>query len=79
VINPPASGKYQYWTCDAPAASLDEFVAGARETKGSWWPDWIAWLRSLDDGTVAASGARIPGKGALPVLEDAPGSYVRSR
>ena len=79
VINPPASGKYQYWTCDRPAASLDEFVAEARETKGSWWPDWIEWLRSHGDGVVAAKGARIPGKGKLPAIEDAPGSYVRTR
>ncbi len=29
VVNPPAAGKYQYWTNDEPAATLDEFVAGA--------------------------------------------------
>jgi polyhydroxyalkanoate synthase len=45
VVNPPAAGKYQYWTNDEPAASLDEFVAGAIEHKGSWWPDWIQWLK----------------------------------
>ena len=79
VINPPASGKYQYWTCDSSAASLDEFIAEARETKGSWWPDWIEWIRSFGDGMVAVKGARIPGKGKLPAIEDAPGSYVKSR
>lgn len=79
VINPPSSGKYQYWTCDAPAASLDAFVADARETKGSWWPDWIEWIRSHGGDTVAVKGARVPGKGRLRALEDAPGSYVKSR
>lgn len=78
VINPPSSGKYQYWTCDKPAHSLDEFIAQAKETPGSWWPDWIAWLRTLSEETVAVRGARIPGKGALPALEEAPGSYVKS-
>jgi polyhydroxyalkanoate synthase len=24
-----------------PAETLDEFVAGATEHKGSWWPDWL--------------------------------------
>ena len=79
VVNPPAAGKYQYWTNDAPVKTLAEFVEGATETKGSWWPDWIAWLRGHDATTVEASGARIPGQGALSALEDAPGRYVRAR
>jgi polyhydroxyalkanoate synthase len=79
VVNPPAAGKYQYWTNEARADTLDQFVAGATETKGSWWPDWLAWLRDLDGTKVAATGARIPGEGALPAICDAPGEYVRAR
>ena len=79
VVNPPAAGKYQYWTNDAPVASLDEFVAGAHETKGSWWPHWLAWLRGFGDERVPAAGARVPGGGRLAPIEDAPGSYVRTR
>jgi polyhydroxyalkanoate synthase len=79
VVNPPAAGKYQYWTNESGAKSLEEFVAGATETKGSWWPDWIKWLESFGGEKVAASGARVPGAGKLPALEDAPGSYVRTR
>ncbi|WP_448662259.1 PHA/PHB synthase family protein [Sphingomonas sp. CJ20] len=79
VVNPPASGKYQYWTNSAPARSLAAFVEGAVETKGSWWPDWIGWIESLDGERVAADGARVPGAGALEALEDAPGSYVKIR
>lgn len=79
VVNPPSANKYQYWTNDAGAASLDEFIAGAKETKGSWWPDWVVWLESIDSTKVPAKKARIPGKGKLPPLEDAPGSYVRNR
>jgi polyhydroxyalkanoate synthase len=79
VVNPPAAGKYQYWTNDAKAETLDAFVAGARETKGSWWPDWIEWLRAHGADMVAADGARVPGGGNLPAIEDAPGSYVRAR
>ncbi|WP_231639510.1 PHA/PHB synthase family protein [Sphingomonas profundi] len=79
VVNPPISKKYQYWINEAKVGSLDEFIAGATETKGSWWPDWIAWIDRLGSGHVDAAGARIPGAGKLPAIEDAPGRYVRMR
>ena len=79
VVNPPAQMKYQYWTNDAAVASLEEFVAGATETKGSWWPYWIEWLKGHGAKTVAAEGARIPGEGKLQAIEDAPGTYVKTR
>ncbi|RHW16888.1 class I poly(R)-hydroxyalkanoic acid synthase [Sphingomonas gilva] len=79
VVNPPSAMKYQYWTNDRKTGSLAEFIAGATETKGSWWPDWLAWLEKLDGRKVKAKGARVPGKGKLKAIEDAPGRYVRQR
>jgi len=79
VVNPPAQQKYQYWTNPDAADTLADFVAGATETKGSWWPDWLAWLHDRDDRTVAAKRARVPGKGKLKPLGDAPGDYVRAK
>jgi polyhydroxyalkanoate synthase len=79
VVNPPAANKYRYWTNDQPVETLEAFTAGAQETAGSWWPDWIAWLRAQAPATVKAKGARIPGKGPLAAIEEAPGSYVRAR
>ena len=79
VVNPPAAHKYQYWLNPTPVGSIEEFVAGATETKGSWWPDWIEWLRTQDAAMVDATGARRPGAGALPAIADAPGSYVRTK
>jgi polyhydroxyalkanoate synthase len=79
VMNHPSTGKYQYWTNPAAPATFTEFVAGATETKGSWWPDWLGWLRGHEPATVKATGARIPGEGSLPALGDAPGDYVRAR
>ena len=73
VVNPPAANKYQYWTNEAPAGSLAEFVAGAHEHPGSWWPDWLAWLRRQSAALVPASGGRVPGSDGHPALEDAPG------
>lgn len=79
VVNPPAAGKYQYWTNPTLPETLDAFIAGATETKGSWWPDWIAWIRAQDGSTVPVKGARRPGKGRLKSLGDAPGEYVAAR
>jgi len=77
VINPPSLGKYQYWTSDAIGnTTVAEWMKGAQEHKGSWWPDWHAWLRGIDAEVVPA---REVGSAALPPIEDAPGSYVRVR
>ncbi|HEU4820187.1 MAG TPA: class I poly(R)-hydroxyalkanoic acid synthase [Qipengyuania sp.] len=78
VVNPPEAQKYQYWTNDASVRSLEEFVAGATEHKGSWWPDWIGWLQQQDGKTVAATGKRAPGGKGDKVIEDAPGRYVKA-
>jgi polyhydroxyalkanoate synthase len=79
VVNPPSAQKYQYWINDRPSTTLGEFVEGAKEHKGSWWPDWLEWLKKQDPETVKADGARVPGKGKLKAIEDAPGSYVKAR
>ena len=79
VVNPPEAQKYQYWVNETKVDTLDQFIAGAVETKGSWWPDWIEWIRGISDKDVPAKGARVPGKGKLKAIEDAPGSYVKAR
>jgi len=77
VVNPPAAGKYQYWTNDnVKGVSLADWLKGAQEHKGSWWTDWRQWLESLDAAKVPP---RAVGSEALPPIEDAPGSYVRVR
>jgi len=77
VVNPPSLGKYQYWTNDnIKDLTLAEWLKGAREHKGSWWPDWREWLQSIEGEQVPA---RAVGTAELPPLEDAPGSYVRVR
>ena len=79
VVNPPAAKKYQFWTNPAPVSGFAEFVSGAVETPGSWWPHWIAWIRQQDDRMVAAAGKRVPGSKGDTIIEDAPGRYVKSR
>ncbi|MBP7002489.1 class I poly(R)-hydroxyalkanoic acid synthase [Amaricoccus sp.] len=76
VINPPALGKYQFWTNpDLTAPTLEAWLEAAEETAGSWWPDWEAWLKSRSGRLVAA---REPGA-RTGVIEAAPGSFVKVR
>jgi polyhydroxyalkanoate synthase subunit PhaC len=75
VVNPPLKHKYQYWTGPKPrSANLEGWIAKATEHPGSWWPDWLAWLKAQDPTEVPA---RLAGDGALKPIEDAPGSYVK--
>jgi polyhydroxyalkanoate synthase subunit PhaC len=77
VVNPPDKKKYQYWTGQKPRnADIDGWLEKAKETAGSWWPDWLVWLTRQSPTEVPA---RVPGDGALKAIEDAPGSYVRVR
>ena len=79
VVNPPAAHKYQYWTSTKAAESLEDFLAGAKEHPGSWWPDWAKWLARQAPGKVPAKGKRKPGVRGDKVIEDAPGRYVTMR
>jgi polyhydroxyalkanoate synthase len=73
VINPPSRPKYQYWTNDHRAATLEAWMDGAEEHPGSWWPHFAEWLARYSGGMVPA---RQPGARS-GALEDAPGSYVK--
>jgi polyhydroxyalkanoate synthase len=77
VVNPPAGGKYQFWTNDnIKDITLSDWIKGAQEHKGSWWPHWREWLEGIDTEQVPA---RAVGSETVPPIEDAPGSYVRVR
>ncbi|HEX2826547.1 MAG TPA: class I poly(R)-hydroxyalkanoic acid synthase [Burkholderiales bacterium] len=77
IINPPAANKYGYWTNDGSLPEDPEaWLAGACQQPGSWWTDWSRWIASHAGPKVPA---RVPGDHELPVLEDAPGSYVTLR
>lgn len=77
VVNPPAKMKYQYWTGDTPQGEdLQGWLGKATEHPGSWWPDWLSWIRTQD---AEETEARPPGGGVFAPIEDAPGSYVKVR
>ena len=76
VINPPGDRvKYQYWTNDKKTATLEAWIEGATEHPGSWWPHYADWL-------AKHSGVKVPARppgATLGTIEDAPGSYVRTK
>ncbi len=77
VVNPPAKGKRSHWRNDAAAASAEDWLAGATEHKGSWWPHWIEWLRRHAGEERAAP--KKPGSRRYKPIEAAPGRYVKER
>jgi polyhydroxyalkanoate synthase len=78
IVNPPAANKYGYWTNDELPEGADAFLEGATHNPGSWWTDWQQWVTTQPNGDKKVP-ARKPGAGALKVLDDAPGSFVKFR
>ncbi len=76
VINAPVAQKYQHWTNTKLPKAPEDWVAGAQEHAGSWWPYWAQWLAAKSGPMVPA---RDPAKGPLKPIEDAPGSFVKVR
>jgi len=75
IVNPPGS-KYGHWERDDNPPSPDDWLKGATQVAGSWWPVWEQWVAQYAGGAVPA---RHPGDGKLAPIEDAPGSYVKVR
>jgi polyhydroxyalkanoate synthase len=76
VVNPPAAQKYGYRTGPDVNVDAETWLKASESRAGSWWPHWQQWVEGFAGDRIPA---RQPGSGALPALEDAPGSYVRAR
>jgi polyhydroxyalkanoate synthase len=77
VINPPARNKRSYWSRDDVSGEAADWLEKAEEKPGSWWPDWDGWLKRHSSGTVPAPAQ--PGNARYPVIEAAPGRYVKQK
>jgi polyhydroxyalkanoate synthase subunit PhaC len=80
VINSVAKNKRSYWSnekANPHAVSADDFIAGAVEHPGSWWPNWAKWLESHAGRTIPARNNL--GGGEFRIIEAAPGRYVKER
>jgi len=76
IVNPPAGNKYSYWTNPKLPEKPEQWQKSASQHPGSWWPDWAGWVAQHGGDKVPE---RIPGKGKLKAIEDAPGAYARMR
>lgn len=78
VINPPSERpKYGYWIRKDNPPSHEEWLRGAEQHAGSWWPEWVKWIDAHSPEPEVPS--RKPGDGKLKPIEDAPGTYVLAK
>jgi polyhydroxyalkanoate synthase len=77
ILNPPGNPKARYYV-QKKAGKLpptaDEWLTGAEEVAGSWWPFWLEWLHKRS-GEKKKAPAQLGDK-AHPALDPAPGTYV---
>ena len=77
VINPPARNRRSYWVHDDLTCDAQNWLEKAEEQPGSWWPDWDGWMKGQSSGTVQPPAEL--GNAAFPLIEPAPGRYVRQK
>ena len=73
IINPPGKKRRAYWTNDAEDIGPDDWLEGATEHEGSWWPDWVRWMKRRSGKIVAPPSM---GNDEFSPIMDAPGTYV---
>jgi polyhydroxyalkanoate synthase len=76
IVNPPGP-KAKHWTNGAHPADPLEWKDNATLQTGTWWEDWTKWI-AKQGGPKVAAPAKLGNKD-YPVIESAPGSYVRDR
>ena len=76
VINPPAKGKRNHWVGNI-AGEPQAWLESAKPVPGSWWPAWTQWLARHAGAQVAAR--KKAGSREYPVIEPAPGRYVKEK
>ena len=89
VINPAAKNKRSHWVFGQNGKgekkgkgketmlTPEEWMAGAEERKGSWWPEWARFLQENGGAEVPAPAQ--PGNAQYGPTEPAPGRYVKVR
>jgi polyhydroxyalkanoate synthase len=74
LVNPPTNPKASFQVAPQTPADPEQWLAAATKEKGSWWPDFMAWLGERAGDEVPAPTSL--GNEELPPLTDAPGTYV---
>jgi polyhydroxyalkanoate synthase len=75
LVNPAgAERRTSYRVAEENPPEAGQWLAGAAERPGSWWPDYLAWLQERSGALVAAP--KTLGGRAHKATAKAPGTYV---
>jgi polyhydroxyalkanoate synthase subunit PhaC len=77
MVNPPGNEKASFQVSEENPADPEQWLQQAQTCRGSWWPDYAAWLSERCGQEKEAPG-ELGGGGLMP-LGDAPGTYVYDR
>ncbi len=78
AINAPSKKhKYNHHFGGTLGEGFDQWKNTAKPGEGSWWPHWNRWMNSKNGKQVPAP--KHEGSADYPVLESAPGSYVKEK
>lgn len=77
VINPPAKNKRYYFENNKIAPTAEEWLEGAKQIPGSWWPNYTKWLEQFAGKQKPASATF--GNSKYKKMEAAPGIYVKEK
>lgn len=76
IINPPGSMKYNFYRNESMDQSPEEWVEKAKTVEGSWWPEWMRWLKKESGRLIPAPDfEKLPYQ---PII-NAPGCYVLTK
>jgi poly[(R)-3-hydroxyalkanoate] polymerase subunit PhaC len=77
VVRPPGGRAAVFRTAAIAPSDPDAWLRQATAQEGSWWVNWLDWLKRRSSGQTPALTAL--GDDDHRVLEPAPGAYVRKR
>ena len=82
VVNPPENSRRRYQMSVRPAHTVAPepaaWQASAALHDGSWWTEWLSWLKARSSTPVNPPTMGKPSKGYKP-LDNAPGLYVHEK
>ena len=80
LVNPPAAegapSRASYRLAEDPPPDSEAWLGDADVKRGSWWPDYVAWL-SERSGDLTEAPAKL-GSADYPARAKAPGTYVHA-
>jgi poly[(R)-3-hydroxyalkanoate] polymerase subunit PhaC len=76
LVNPPIAESRSSFRTAGERATPEAWLDAAATSRGSWWPDWTAWLDERSGGLRAAPSKL--GSRAHKAAGRAPGSYVHA-